>query len=93
VVTFGILLVPTLGMGATLPILVAHHVRRSGNVGTAVGGLYFVNTLGSAAAALAASYTLMQALGQARVIWLAVACNVIVAITAWAVLRHEGQQS
>jgi spermidine synthase len=88
-VTFGILLVPTLGMGATLPILVAYHVRRSGNVGTTVGGLYFVNTLGSATAALAASYALMQALGQSRVIWLAVTCNVAVATTAWTFLRRQ----
>jgi len=90
IVTFGVLLVPTLGMGATLPILVAHHVRRSANVGMAVGGLYFVNTLGSATAALAASYVLMRALGQTHVIWLAAACNAAVATAAWASLRDEG---
>ena len=88
-VTFLILLVPTLGMGATLPILVAYHVRRSGNVGTAVGGLYFINTLGSAVAALAASYVLMQLLGQARVIWAAAACNILVATAAWTFVRDE----
>jgi predicted membrane-bound spermidine synthase len=45
-----LLLVPTLLMGATLPILVMHLVERSGNVGNAVGLLYFLNTLGSAVA-------------------------------------------
>ncbi|MFN3485979.1 MAG: spermidine synthase, partial [Planctomycetota bacterium] len=40
-------LVPTLLMGATLPLLVADAVGRSGNVGRSVGGLYFINTLGA----------------------------------------------
>jgi predicted membrane-bound spermidine synthase len=88
-VTFGVLVLPTLGMGATLPILVADHVRRSGNVGTAVGGLYFVNTLGSAVAALAASYALMRALGQSGVIWGAATCNIVVAATVWFMLRDK----
>ena len=89
VVTFGVLVIPTLGMGATLPILVAHYVRRSGNVGTSVGGLYFVNTLGSALAALAASYGLMRAFGQSGVIWVAVSCNVVVATTVWILVRNR----
>lgn len=50
--TFCLVLLPTLLMGATLPILVAHLVRHTGNVGRSVGLLYFVNTLGSAAACL-----------------------------------------
>lgn len=87
-VTFAILLLPTLGMGATLPILVAYHVRRSGNVGLAVGGLYFANTLGSAVAAFAAGYVLLPVLGQSGVVWLAVACNITVSASAWACLRR-----
>ena len=51
-VTLGLVLVPTLLMGATLPLLVGHLVRRSGNVGGAVGLLYHVNTLGAGAACL-----------------------------------------
>src|SRR5690349_17751913 len=47
---FALVLIPTILMGATLPLLVAHLVKLSGNVGTSVGILYFVNTLGSAAA-------------------------------------------
>src|ERR1700687_3815287 len=40
-----LVIVPTLLMGATLPILVSHLVRRSGQVGAAVGLLYYGNTL------------------------------------------------
>lgn len=86
-VTFAILLLPTLGMGATLPVLVAYHVRRSGNVGTAVGALYFANTLGSAVAAFTAGYVLLPVLGQSGVVSLAVACNITVAASALAFLQ------
>ena len=64
VVTFLLLLVPTLLMGATLPLLVAHAVRVTGNVGRSVGNLYFVNTLGSAIASLVTVVVLLMWLGQ-----------------------------
>ncbi|MBZ0135180.1 MAG: fused MFS/spermidine synthase [Planctomycetes bacterium] len=82
--TFGLVLVPTLLMGATLPILVAHLVRRTGNVGRSVGLLYFVNTFGSAAACFAVALVLMRELGQQGVVTLAAAMNGIVAIGALA---------
>ena len=48
-----LVLVPTLLMGATLPILVSYLAKNSGQIGSAVGTLYFVNTLGAGAACLA----------------------------------------
>jgi len=77
--TFVLLAVPTLAMGATLPLLVNYRVRRSGNVGYSVGSLYFVNTLGAAVAAYATVYVLMGKLGQQGVVWLAMGCNLLVA--------------
>jgi hypothetical protein len=49
-VAFGLLLIPTLLMGSTLPLLVEHVVRTTGNVGESVGSLYAVNTFGSGVA-------------------------------------------
>ena len=46
---------PTVLMGATLPILVEYVHRHYRNVGKSVGVLYFINTLGSATACLARS--------------------------------------
>src|SRR4030095_1878555 len=63
-VTFSLVLLPTLLMGATLPLLVAHLVRQSGKVGKSVGMLYFVNTLGSAAASILAVMSIMGPFGQ-----------------------------
>jgi predicted membrane-bound spermidine synthase len=74
-ITFALVLLPTTLMGSTLPLLVAHGVRASRNVGREVGVLYFVNTLGSGLAALASVFLLLGALGQARTVYLAVALN------------------
>ena len=46
IVAFALVVLPTLLMGATLPILVAFLVAHRGHVGSGVGILYFVNTLG-----------------------------------------------
>ena len=48
IVNFLLLLVPTVLMGATLPILTAHVTRIWGHVGKSIGVLYQVNTFGAA---------------------------------------------
>jgi spermidine synthase len=76
--TFALVLVPTVLMGATLPLLVAQLVRLSGNMGRAVGILYFVNTLGSAVACFVAALVTMRYLGMSGSIAVAAALNVVV---------------
>lgn len=88
-VMFALLLIPTLLMGATLPLLVAHLVNQSTNVGSSVGRLYFVNTLGAAMGALAAAAWLLRAFGQQGSVWLAASVNVIVAVGAFALSRRK----
>jgi predicted membrane-bound spermidine synthase len=88
-VTFLLLLVPTLLMGATLPLLTAHLVRRDPNVGKAVGALYYVNTLGSAAAAAATAFVFLAALGQRGSVLVAVALNVTVGAGALALASRR----
>lgn len=78
-VTLGLLLIPTLLMGATLPILVAHAVRRSANVGRSVASLYFINTLGSAAGAIAVALVIAGALGQRGTVTAAAILNLLAA--------------
>ncbi len=65
--------IPTLLMGATLPLLVGHLARRSGRLGSAVGLLYYVNTLGAGAACLACALLLFPFLGMSGSIYVAVA--------------------
>ncbi len=79
---FGLVVLPTVLMGATLPILGAYLVARRGHVGNGVGALYFVNTLGSAFACFLAAEFLMQAFGQRGTVEIAAAFNLIVGIGA-----------
>lgn len=81
-VTLALVLVPTLLMGATLPVLVGHLVRRNGNVGSSVGVLYEVNTLGAGAACLVAAAALFPFLGMRGALHVAVAANAAVAAGA-----------
>jgi spermidine synthase len=82
IITFLLVLAPTLLMGATLPLLVTYAVKRSGNVGWSVGTLYCVNTAGSALAAILSVTLLLPVAGLQRSVWIAATCNVIVAIVA-----------
>jgi len=88
-VTFLLVLIPTLLMGATLPLLVAHKVRQSGNVGVSVGTLYCINTLGSALACFATVMWLMPLLGQSLSVFAAGAANVTVGLGAVALHFRE----
>jgi spermidine synthase len=83
-ITLLLVLVPTTLMGATLPLLVAHLVRLSGNVGRSVGILYFVNTLGSAAACFAAAQFTMPRLGMEGSVQLAAGINTLIGSTVLA---------
>jgi hypothetical protein len=75
---FSLIVVPTLLMGATLPLLVEYLVRSSRNIGSSVGGLYFANTLGSGVACFVAADVLMRLLGQSGSIRLAASINALV---------------
>ncbi|OMI11787.1 spermidine synthase [Bradyrhizobium brasilense] len=88
-----LVLIPTLLMGATLPILVAHLVRSSGEVGRTVGLLYYVNTLGAGAACVLCSFLLFPFLGAHRAVLVAVALNVAVALYAVVVHLFRGSQA
>ena len=78
-----LVLVPTLLMGATLPILVSHLVKTSGQMGTAVGTLYFVNTLGAGAACLVCAALIFPFLGMHAAVWIGAGINVAVGIGAF----------
>jgi predicted membrane-bound spermidine synthase len=78
--TLLMVLVPTALMGATLPLLVAWFVRATGNVGRSVGVLYFINTLGSAAASFAGVLYLLAHLGQSGTVRVAALMNAVAAV-------------
>jgi spermidine synthase len=82
VLSLVLLIVPTMLMGATLPLLVEHLVRVSRNVGSSVGTLYFVNTFGSAVVCYLCGTFLLRDLGQAGAVRLAATVNAAVGASA-----------
>ena len=92
VASFGLLLMPTVLMGATLPLLVGRDVDRQGNVGRALSGLYFANTLGGALAAIVAGVALMRWFGLQRTVWIAAGVNAGVCVLAGLLLWREWKE-
>jgi spermidine synthase len=84
-----VVLIPTLLMGATLPVLVGHLVRRSGQVGSALGLLYYVNTLGAGAACLVCAVLLFPFVGMQGSVYVAVGINAAVATGALIIYWRE----
>lgn len=77
---FGLLLVPTTFMGATLPVLVRHVVDQTHSVGDSVGRLYFVNTLGAAMGCFYGAIWLFASYGLRGTAMVGVALDVLAAL-------------
>lgn len=86
---FALLALPTLLMGATLPVLVAYVHRETGDVGGSVARLYFVNTLGSALACFLTVDVLFAFTGLRGSTLIAAACNATVAVLCMAYVARR----
>jgi spermidine synthase len=82
-IAFALLIIPTVLMGATLPILSRLLVKRLSQVGHELGSLYAINTAGAVAGSIAAGFYLISHLGVHGAINVAVAGNLSVGILAW----------
>jgi len=82
ILSLALLIFPTVCMGATLPLLADHLVRKSRTVGFAVGVLYFANTFGSAFACFLCARFLLRDFGQSGSVRIAAGMNLLVAVAA-----------
>ena len=90
---FAFVMLPTLFMGATLPVLARFFVRRLAVAGADLSTLYATNTLGAVAGTLACGFFLIGALGIHLTVYLAVFVNLALGLVAWfASARLEGAQ-
>lgn len=80
--SFAVLIVPTLLMGATMPIVIRAVTSRSDDLGTRVGWLYGSNTAGAIVGTLAAGLYLIPSLGLSSTFKVAAASNVAVGVIA-----------
>jgi spermidine synthase len=86
--TYALLCLPTLGMGATLPILVGYLNQRYASGGRSVGLLYFLNTVGSAVACFLTADVLFVLAGLQAAVLVAAACNLLVAALVYRYCRR-----
>ena len=82
VASFVFLLLPTVLMGMTLPLLTMAFNERTANIGVSVGTLYFINTLGAATGAALVPFVLLPLWTLPQEVHIAVAGNVAVVLCA-----------
>jgi spermidine synthase len=79
---FVVLLIPTLLMGMTLPVLASSSLVRGSSFATRVSALYAINTAGAVCGAVITGFYLIGAIGMHRSFLLGAAINVGVGIAA-----------
>ncbi|MDH5537490.1 MAG: fused MFS/spermidine synthase, partial [Betaproteobacteria bacterium] len=88
---FGLVMMPTFLMGATLPVLARFVVRRLPGAGADLSAVYAVNTFGAVAGAMACGFYLIGSLGIHVTVYLAVAGNLGLGLIAWAASSRSAQ--
>ena len=90
---FTILLIPTVLMGATLPVVVKFGVQHLSKLGRGVGILYAVNTLGAVSGVLLATFVLLEWQGLRGSTYIAMGVNFLLAGIAWKSGKERSSQS
>ena len=89
ILAFASIVVPTMAMGGTLPILAEWLDSGKKHPGVLVGWLYMVNAAGAAVGALAFPFLLLPSLGVERTTDACAASNLIIALAAfWMALKQ-----
>lgn len=91
VLSIAVLLVPTMLMGATFPLIVRASLRGSRPLGEDASVLYAANTAGGIAGTLLAGFYLIGGMGIGASFRLAAALNVLVGLAAMALSRAREQ--
>jgi spermidine synthase len=86
---FVVLAIPTVLMGATLPMLARHAVRAESHIGSRIGLLYSMNTVGAVGGALITAFWLLPELGLTKSVWSAAGINVVVFVLAASIARRR----
>ena len=91
-----VLLLPTILMGMTLPVLIAYFKSKDNTYGQSIAILYSANTFGAALGALISGYFIIPALGVKSTIYFAVWLNMLAASIAYIYAdrsKAEGESS
>jgi spermidine synthase len=89
IVSFIFMLVPTFMMGGTLPVISRCYVKNRNDIGTGVGRLYAINTLGAIIGAGLTGYFLIGHFGQIQTQLLAIIISLILGYMAKSLPEEE----
>jgi spermidine synthase len=84
-----ILIVPSMLMGSTLPLLGRFVTSLEKEAGHLVGRLYAINTLGAAVGCFLAGFVLIRSIGVMNTLYAAAVLNLLVAFSGWFLSRLE----
>jgi spermidine synthase len=82
VISFLLLLLPTIFMGGTLPVMSRHFIRSRGTVGRDIGLLYGFNTFGAVVGCFGAGFLFISTFGTQTTALMASAINILVGFGA-----------
>jgi len=94
-VTMALLIVPTMCMGATFPVMASMLVRKNSEIGLRISQLYSFNTGGAVLGALLAGFVFVPYWGLDGAVYIAVLVNaliVVIAVYAKKVLQISGDE-
>ncbi len=86
---FLLVMVPTVLMGATLPVLSRFLVTRSERIGAQLSTLYSINTLGAVTGVVLTGFVLIGRYGIHMPVFSAVIGNLLIGAVAWVASRHD----
>ena len=92
VICIASILIPTMLMGGTLPVMAKFLVRRLAEVGSRIGLLYFLNTAGACAGAYLGGFILIEALGLRLAVILTAMVNLGLGLAFLLLSRNEAAQ-
>ena len=89
VLAFLLMFIPASFMGATLPIISKYYVTDNTRLGTQIGVLYAINTLGAAAGCLLTGFIFISTFGVLQTALLASCANLIIGIGCIRIYQDE----
>jgi spermidine synthase len=95
VLAFGLIFIPTTFMGATLPIISKYYVTDNTRLGTQIGYLYSINTLGAAVGCVLTGFIFISAFGVLQTALFASCANLMIGIGCMRIYQeeHPGQKT
>lgn len=88
---FGLMFIPTSLMGATLPMISKYYITDNTKLGTQVGVLYGINTLGAAVGCFLTGFFLIAAFGVLQTVLSAGLLNLFIGISAIRIYQESAE--